>query len=266
MKTYFSQKTFKDVKLGTCSDTISQSGCFLVSFVNLLKEMGVAETNPIAFNKVAYPNGGCLAVAGEWAKMYNLNYKKSTSEKGLCIAETNRYKSKGVPQHFFLYKDGKVVDPLDMKPEWKVCKYNIVSYRVFSKTKLTPTVEPQSKEVPETPKDTVETPIVQPSAVYELTERLEALEKRVKTLEEEKSILEGIIIEKNKVIEELDGKLMDKQASEYALKEANEKIEDLKKAIDLAKERKGIDSFTRSALLSEVLSRTIEKFYKFKNK
>ena len=175
---FYSQKSYPNTKLGTCSDSISQSGCFMTSFCNLLHELGIAEIDPIAFNKKAFPNGGCMANATNWASLYNLQYLKSTIKPSLapaCIAETDHWKSVGVPQHFFLWRpDGKIVDPLDTKPDWKEnTKYGIVSYRLFA-LKNPPKTE-------QTPK--IETPTPTPAPVVQDT-KIEMINVPVKTLEQ----------------------------------------------------------------------------------
>jgi hypothetical protein len=128
----YSQKSYPSIKLGTCADSISQSGCFLVSFVNLLNELKISDIDPVAFNKKAYPSGGCMANAQIWADMYAMTYQRlSVDPKEICIAETNYYAKNGVPQHFMLYNQGQRIDPLDTKPSWEQNTYPIVSYRLF---------------------------------------------------------------------------------------------------------------------------------------
>lgn len=133
---YYSQKSYPKVKLGTCADSIAQSGCFLTSFCSLLGILQVADISPEDFNKKAFPNGGCLANAQFWADLYRLTYRKTAeAPKQVCIAETDHYKPKGVPQHFFVWSpEGSIIDPLDVKPAWKKNPYRIVSYRIFNTT------------------------------------------------------------------------------------------------------------------------------------
>jgi len=52
-----------------------------------------------------------------------------------CIAETNAYASKGVPQHFFVVLGSSIIDPLDGK-EYPANKYLIKSYRLFYKPEV----------------------------------------------------------------------------------------------------------------------------------
>ena len=172
---FYSQKSYPNTKLGTCSDTIAQSGCFMTSFCNLLHELGIAEIDPIVFNKKAFPNGGCMANAGSWANLYNLQYLKSAIKPSLapaCIAETDHWKSVGVPQHFFLWRpDGKIVDPLDAKPDWKEnTKYGIVSYRLFA-----PKIPIKTEQTPK-----IETPVPAPK----IDTKIEMVNVPVKTLEQ----------------------------------------------------------------------------------
>jgi hypothetical protein len=145
---YHSQKSYPNIQLGTCKDTIAKSGCFITSFCNLLKKLQIAKITPPELNKKAFPNGGCLLNAAYVAKLYGMDYEKTTKKpKGVCIAETDHYKKKGVPQHFFLWNDGKIIDPLDEKPSWKKNPYHIVSYRVF-------TLPPEAEEKPKEEKET----------------------------------------------------------------------------------------------------------------
>lgn len=50
-----------------------------------------------------------------------------------CVAETNKYKKLGNPQHFFVWfgKDNMIIDPKGGIE--KQNPYNIVSYRIFEK-------------------------------------------------------------------------------------------------------------------------------------
>ncbi|MGI6227477.1 MAG: hypothetical protein ACOYJ1_14610 [Peptococcales bacterium] len=73
--------------------------------------------------------GGCLIDSEPAARILGLEYHGISKTKPSydTIAETNYYKSSGVPQHFFIIKaDGSQVDPLG-----KSIVYPIVSYRLF---------------------------------------------------------------------------------------------------------------------------------------
>ena len=136
---YYSQKDYPKVKLGTCADTIAQSGCFLTSFCNVLQELKVTQINPEYFNRKAFPAGGCMANAAYWASLYDMYYTKTTvTPKGVCIIETDHFASAGFPQHFCMWKDGMIIDPLDHNPQWKKNPYHVVSYRVFTPNKTSP--------------------------------------------------------------------------------------------------------------------------------
>lgn len=174
----YSQKSYPKTKLGSCSDTISQSGCFLTSFCNLLEYLNITKIDPPTFNKKAFPSGNCLANASYWASLYELSYEKTANEpKQVCIAETDNYKKLGVPQHFFLYdpKTKKRIDPLDLNPQWEQNTYHIVSFRVFTlknknydpikKAEKAPQVV-QKIEVPVTPEVILtkqDSPILEPA-------------------------------------------------------------------------------------------------------
>jgi hypothetical protein len=125
---------WKNVRLGTCPDTIGQSGCFMTSLANLAWKVPV-EVNELFTRNGAYVNG-CLISPEKAAQLLGLEYKGKTTVKpdGVCIAETNYYASRGVPQHFFIWNpDGRIADPLDLSPDWQENKkkYPIVSYRLF---------------------------------------------------------------------------------------------------------------------------------------
>lgn len=138
---YYSQHTpgYKAIKLGTCNDSLWQSGCFLTSFCNIGKELEWFDYTPIAMNKLFIKeklfSNGCLLVCPTVAKHFGLTYQKVTKDPGiLCIAETNKY-APSVPQHFFAYEKGMILDPLDADPKWKKNPYPLVSFRVFKKYK-----------------------------------------------------------------------------------------------------------------------------------
>jgi hypothetical protein len=77
---------------------------------------------------------GCLTVDSTSAKILGLKYNgRVYKNPGVtCIAETDHYKKKGVPQHFFvLLPDGRRVDPLDLNPKPEKNDYRIKSYRLI---------------------------------------------------------------------------------------------------------------------------------------
>ena len=130
---YYSQKDYPKVKLGTCSCSIADDGCFLTSFCNVLQELKVAQINPEYFNRKAFPAGGCMANAAYWASLYDMYYVKTTvTPRGVCIIETDHFASAGFPQHFCMWKDGMIIDPLDHDPQWKKNPYHVVSCRIFT--------------------------------------------------------------------------------------------------------------------------------------
>jgi len=130
MKIY-SQKWYSD-KLGTCTTTIKASGCF-ISCLSMLAEIEPPEVNKLLTKNGGYSNG-CMLLSEKAAEILGLEYKGKVVKdpKTLCVAETNYYKNRGFPQHFFIYNQGDMVDPLDNNPEWRGCSYPIVSYRLFS--------------------------------------------------------------------------------------------------------------------------------------
>lgn len=113
-------------KLGTCSDTICQSGCFLCC-LSMLSNIPPDQANEM-LKSGGYING-CIMNSEKAAQLLGLEYYGISKTKPSydCVAETNYYKSSGVPQHFFIIKaDGSQVDPLG-----KSIVYPIVSYRLF---------------------------------------------------------------------------------------------------------------------------------------
>lgn len=147
MSKFYSQKSYQD-KLGTCKDTIASSGCLITSCCNLFPRLIYFKKTPPELNEYCKKNGlysnGCLLNFAALANKLKMTYiKTSTKPKTTCIAETDHYKAKGVPQHFFMWKsDGTIIDPLDKNPDWKKNPYRIISYRVFKKIKK---VEPKSE-------------------------------------------------------------------------------------------------------------------------
>lgn len=140
MNKFYSQKDprWKDEKLGTCKDTLGQSSCFITSLCNLALNLNTSDKTPSELNKWLIKKGGysngCLLNSVKGAEGVGLVLKEKTKidPKHICICETDHYKAKGVPQHFFVYSDKMVLDSLDLKPEWKKNPYKIVSYRVFT--------------------------------------------------------------------------------------------------------------------------------------
>jgi hypothetical protein len=126
----YSQKWYSD-KLGTCNVTIKSHGCF-VTCLAMLVGIEPPEVNELLTKNGGYSNG-CMLLSDKASKILDLEYNGKTTKKPdyICIAETNYYKKNGVPQHFFVYNKGDMVDPLDQKPDWRKCIYPIVSYRLF---------------------------------------------------------------------------------------------------------------------------------------
>lgn len=112
--------------LGTCTDTICQSGCMITCLAMLCGKLP-NEVNDILRDNGGYSNG-CLVIAEKAAELLGLDYNGIiyTRPDYPCIAETNYFAPK-VPQHFFIINpDGSILDPLG-----KNINYPIVSYRLF---------------------------------------------------------------------------------------------------------------------------------------
>ena len=150
---FYSQKAYTD-RLGSCKDSIAQSGCFITSLCNLALNLNTSKKTPSELNKWLIKNGGysngCLLNSAKGAEGVGLVSKGRTgiNPEHICICETDHWKSKGVPQHFFVYSDGQALDPLDLDPQWKKNPYKIVSYRVF--TVKAPKVPKDKEKRPET--------------------------------------------------------------------------------------------------------------------
>ena len=128
---YFSQKSYPNVKLGTCTDSISSSGCKIVSLGNFIGKDPV-EINNILIKNNGYTSG-CLVNDQKVAPLLGLQFigKTTAAPDFECLMETNHF-APSVPQHFCLWRpDGWIVDPLDKNPTWKKNPYHIVSFRMF---------------------------------------------------------------------------------------------------------------------------------------
>lgn len=124
-------------QLGTCPDaTIGKDGCFITCLA-----MMDDTTPPIVNEQLTRQAGyidGCLVSQQAAAAILGLVYSgKVTSRPSQdlfpCIAETNYWSEKGVPQHFFIdLGNGRILDPLDKKEKDNIYALKTVSYRLFS--------------------------------------------------------------------------------------------------------------------------------------
>ena len=127
--TNYSQKDsrWENVKLGTSKATIGSVGCYLVSF-SILTDIDPITLNKLFIEKKVYQDGNMM-VSKKAAQVLGLEHKGTTTTRPsrICIAETDHYKSKGVPQHFFVWLgDGRIIDPLGGKT--KNNPYHIVKW------------------------------------------------------------------------------------------------------------------------------------------
>lgn len=129
--TYYSQKDprWGNEQLGGCKGTLfKDAACKITCLASFCGK------TPSEVNKIIPYVSGCLTEDVSAAKALGLPFLGKTTVKPDfdCISETDHYKSKGVPQHFFiLLADGRCVDPLDAIPVPKKNPYRIVSYRLF---------------------------------------------------------------------------------------------------------------------------------------
>ena len=135
---YYSQRnlTYKNIKLGTCTNTLYSHGCFCCA-LSMIAYNDPVETNKLFTVKGGYSNG-CMVNSDKAAELLELRYDGRSTKKPnhICIAETGHYKTVGVPQHFFVFAPKGTVsdvtdlmlDPLDNPStmSWKPVKYNIV--------------------------------------------------------------------------------------------------------------------------------------------
>lgn len=137
---YYSQKDprWASETLGTCKGTIGKIGCKTTCLAM------IAGIRPDIVNDKLLLEGcyqkGCHSVDALCAETLDLEYygRETNPPNYACIAETNHYASKGVPQHFFiLLPSGKKIDPLHKNPRPAKNNYKVVSYRLF-KPKSTP--------------------------------------------------------------------------------------------------------------------------------
>jgi hypothetical protein len=131
---FYSQKNYSD-KLGTCGETIKSAGCFLVS-LSMLVDIDPTDANRLLSANGGY-SGGCKDMINSVnaAEILELDFMGISFKdpKRSCIAETDHFKEKGTPQHFFVWLgNGLINDPL-LPYGNTVNNYNIVSYRLFSR-------------------------------------------------------------------------------------------------------------------------------------
>ena len=132
---HYSQKTnaWSNECMGHSQEKIGPSGCFLTS-LGMLSDRDPSITNAILTASDCINSQGMM-ISECAAKSLGLGYAgKTTSPPNFpCIAETDFYKNKGYPQHFFVYlPNGEIHDPL-LSYGPTVNNYPIVSYRLFEK-------------------------------------------------------------------------------------------------------------------------------------
>jgi len=164
MVKYYSQKDprWANQKLGTCRDTLRQSGCKDSTIAMLMGDKKIKDPKGrmrtctpaildwvLTVNKV-YTNG-CLISDEKIAEFLGLEFngRSTTQPEYPTMAETDHYKRYGVRQHFFLiFPNGDMVDPLDADPKPRKNKYHIVSYRLYVPAGWRKTsVQPKTQDV-----------------------------------------------------------------------------------------------------------------------
>lgn len=138
-------------KLGTSSHTIGSSGCFITCLAMVYD--GTIR-DPKGVVRPAHPGildwlftvrklyaNRCQVVQSRMCSFLGLKDRGKTTRRPnyACIAETDHYARRGVPQHFFVwFPNNTIYDPLDgFTPEWKPRRkknpYRIKSYRLITK-------------------------------------------------------------------------------------------------------------------------------------
>ncbi len=135
MQTY-SQKDSRwgKLKLGTCTDTIAQSGC-VITCLGMLSDTTPDQVNQLLKDRGGFSDG-CLIKWTQAATIMGLDYLgKTTANPKVfpCIGCTDHYskivngKETGTPQHFFVMIDATtILDPLDGKQ--KTNSYHITKF------------------------------------------------------------------------------------------------------------------------------------------
>lgn len=125
--------------------TMAESGCYITSLAMIdgrtpeqvlynLKQWGAFDNNGLMYSGKAAEALGFIYSKIERDKKGNLSIPNK-----ICIAETNHFANKGIPQHFFVWLDENttsdsiplIADPIDGKI--KTNPYNLVSFRVFER-------------------------------------------------------------------------------------------------------------------------------------
>jgi len=156
---HYSQRIakYKKVQLGTCKDTLWNSGCFVCSLAALTNKYTPEEVNNLLTNNGGYEKG-CLVNSHRASDILGLKYdgKTETKPDEICIAEVKVLQI----QHFVIFApkgtvEGKydvILDPLNNPTIWKKNPYNIVNYRLFHERK-------ETNEIKQVDKDKLETAI-----------------------------------------------------------------------------------------------------------
>ena len=242
--TYYSQKDQKwaNEQLGRCKGTLfKDSACKITCLASFCGK------TPSEVNKIIPYVSGCLTNDETAAKALGLTFlgKSSVKPDFDCIAETDHYKSRGVPQHFFiLLTDGRCVDPLDMNPIPKKNPYKIVSYRLF---------KPLSVE------ESMEKEFVK--AVSDLTgedygSNLNENEQKdaAKKLENVKNVLKDGLAEIARVKTENDALLKELEKSEYDVSLLKENLR-----IQTEKAKEGMEVYGSLELLVQAVKKMFNK-------
>jgi len=136
----YSQKDprWSNLKIGKTNLTLGSHGCLICSLAMILKrppyEILQELNESVAFTDKTHPKGEGLL---DWWRAssvlkFGYRYVKKTDSNRICIAETNYWRNKGVPQHFFVRLNvDTIADPLDYPVIERLCNYNIVSYRII---------------------------------------------------------------------------------------------------------------------------------------
>ncbi len=119
---------WKDIQLGTCiGETIGKSGCFITA-LGILAGKTPPEVNSLMKDNGGYSKG-CLIIFTKAAELLGLRNegRGKTVRQYPCIAWTDNFAAKGIPQHFFVCLNATdILDPLSGTQ--KKNPYHIVEY------------------------------------------------------------------------------------------------------------------------------------------
>jgi len=133
--------------LGETKITTGESGCAIISLAMIDGRTPDLILDILNRNKCFNEKGELFM--DQAAKALGMNYKKTLEKPDiLCMAETDHWKKKGRPKHFFVWladATNSIIDPLD--GQLKNNPYKVVSWRLFTKKLMFIFEHPKDPEV-----------------------------------------------------------------------------------------------------------------------